>query len=143
MKRAMLLPVMLLGLSCSIHASHTGYPVRGPYRPASLVYELESATDALRRDAEYAFHHRSRYENRALKEVRRLHKRARDFRRSVERRYRDDHRIRRDFDRLMRQYYRTEGALSYAYTPRQVYRSLNYVRSLINRLQRSYGYYRY
>ena len=143
MKKAMLLPAFLLGLSCSIHASHTRYPAMGSYRTGSLAYELESATGSLRRDAEYAFRVRSRYEKNALKEIRKLHQRARDFRRTAERRYGDERRSRKDFDKLMRQYYRAESALRYGYTPRQLYRSLNTVRRLMSQLQRSYGYSRY
>jgi hypothetical protein len=83
---------------------------------------------------------RNRYEKKALKEIRKLHQRARNFRRTVERRYGDERRSRKDFDKLMRQYYRTESTLRYVYVPRQVSRSLNYVRRLMSRLQRGYGY---
>ena len=149
MKRAMLLPIFLLGLSCSIHASHTPhtqhrpYPDRGPYRRANPAYELETATGALRQDAEYAFRGRGRYERKALKEIRKLHQRARNYRRTVERRRGDERRSRRDFDKLMRQYYRAESALRYSRAPRQVYRSFNHLRRLMSRLQGGYRYYRY
>jgi hypothetical protein len=140
MKRAILLPTFLLGLSCSIHASHTRYPVRRPYPATSPAYELEAATGSLRRDAEYALRGRSRYDRNALNEIRKLHDRARDYRRNVDRRYQDGRRSRRDLDRLTRQYYRAESALRYAYTPRQLYRSLSYVRRLLSQLQRRYTY---
>ena len=140
MKRAMLLPFFLLGLSCSIHASHSSYPTRGHYRPAGSAYELESATGSLWRDAEYAFHGRSRYERKALKEIKKLHQRARNFRRTVEQGYRGERRTRRDYDKLLKQYYRAENALRYARMPRQVYRSLSYVRRQMSRLPRSYAY---
>jgi hypothetical protein len=140
MKRAMLLPAILLGLSCSIHASHTRYPASGYYRPATSAYELESATGTLLRDAEYAFHVRGRYERKALNEIRKLHQRARNFRRTFERRYGDERRYRKDFDKLMRQYYRVGEALRRAYTPRHVYRSFSYVRRLLGQSQRRYAY---
>lgn len=145
MRKLLLLPVFLLGLSCSIHASHPSYPDRTDYRVRNAAYELERATWSLGRDAEYAFH-RSRHDKKALKEVRRLEDRARHFRRSIEHRYWDDHHGREDFGRLLEQLGRTERALQYAYAPRPLYRSLDRVRYLIGRLQYYYGgqgYYRY
>lgn len=136
MRRLLLLPLFLFGLSCSIHASHR-YPDRGSYRVRNMAYELERATWSLRQDAEHAFHYRSRYENKALRELSRLAKRARNFRRSVERHYWDDRRARKDYAKLLRQYDRTEEALSRLYTRGRIYRSLDRVRYLIDRL----GYY--
>jgi hypothetical protein len=101
---------------------------------------LESATGSLLRDAEYAFHVRDRYQRKALNEIRKLHQRARNFRRTLERRYGDERRYRKDFDKLMRQYYRVEEALRRAYTPRYLYRSFNYVRRLLGQSQRRYAY---
>jgi hypothetical protein len=139
----MLIPVFLLGLSCSIHASYQRpYPPRAPYRTAHVAYDLEAAAGSLRHDAEYAFRRSSRHEKRALKEIRRLHDRARDFRRSVERRHGDLRRVQRDFDRLAKQYYRAENALRYAYAPQRIYRSLSHVRRLMGQVQRGYAYYR-
>ena len=138
MKWAILFPAFLLGLSCSIHASHRRYPAPVPHRTTSLPYELERATGNLRYDAEYAFRSRSRNEGRALNEIRKLHQRARDFRRTVERRYGDERRYRNDADRLVSQYYRTEDALRYVYAPRQLGRSLSQVRHLMGRLQRGF-----
>ena len=140
MKWAMLFPAFLLGLSCSIHASHTRYPAPVRYRTSNLPHELERATGNLRYDAGYAFHSRSRNERKALNEINKLHQRARNLRRTVERRYGDERRYRKDADKLMNQYYRAENALRYVYVPRQVGRSLSQVRHLMSRLQRGYVY---
>jgi hypothetical protein len=140
MKWAMLFPAFLLGLSCSIHASHRGYSTPVRYRTKSLPHELERATGNLRYDAQYAFHARSRNERRAQKEINKLHKRARNLRRTVERRYGDERRYRKDAEKLIRQYHRTEDALRYVYVPRPVGRSMNQVRHLMSRLQRGYVY---
>ncbi len=138
MKRALLLPAIVIGLSCSTHASHR--PVhRGTTSVTSLAYEIERTTWSLEREAQYSYSHRDRQDKKLIKELNRLEKRARNFRRTVERRYWEDRRSRKDFDKLVRQYYRTQETTRYAYAPRQIYRGLSRVGHLISRLQYVYG----
>jgi hypothetical protein len=137
MKRLFLLPTIVFGLSCSIHASHR--PVyRGRTSVTSVAYDIERTTRALEHDARY-YYHRDRQGRRLIKELDRLEKRARNFRRTVERRYWEDRRSRNDFDELVRQYYRAQERSRYAYVPRQILRDLNRVGHLIGRLQYVYG----
>ncbi len=142
MKRTLLLPAIVIGLSCSTYASHRPVHRRAP-NVTSVAYELERTTWSLQSDAQYSFSHRDRQGRKLIKELNRLEKQARNFRRTVERRYWEDGRSRKDFDKLVRQYYRTQEISRTTYAPRQVYRGLSHVGHLIGRLQYVYGGARY
>jgi hypothetical protein len=138
MTRLLLLPTIVFGLSCSIHASHR--PVyRGATNVTSVAYDIERTTWSLEREARRAISHRDRQGKKLIKELDRLEKRARNFRRTVERHYWEDRRSRKDFDKLVRQYYRTQETARYTYASRQVYRGLSRVGRQIDRLHSVYG----
>ena len=143
MRKWILIPIFALGLSCTSQASQRRYTREPSYRSRNPVYELERATWLLRQDAEYADPYRGRYDKRVRKEARKLHERARKFRRTVERRHWEDRRTHRSLDRLTQQYYRTESALRRGYGNRRLNRSFRRVQHLMNRIQSRSGVYAY
>ena len=120
MKCTLILPAIVIGLSCSGHASHR--PVhRDATSVPSLAYEIERTTRSLQRETQYSTSRRDRQGKKLIQELKRLEERAREFRRTVERSYWEDRRSRKDFDKLVRQYYRTQETTQYTYAPRQVF----------------------
>ncbi len=141
MRNLILIPAFALGLSCTSHASQRRYSNDYRYRSGNLAYDLEQATWSLRQTTESADRYRSRHDKRVRKEIRKLHQRAQQFRRTVERRRWEDRRTHKSLDQLTRQYYRTEDALRHGYGSRRWYRSFSQVRYLMNRIQYRYNGY--
>jgi hypothetical protein len=143
MRKLVLISAFALGLSCTSSASQRRYTRDYYYGSRNPVYDLERATWLLRQDAEYTDPYRGRYDKRVRKEARKLHERARKFRRTLERRHWEDRKVRKSLDRLTQQYYRTESAFRRGYGGRRLYRSFSRVRFLMNRIQSRYGGYGY
>ena len=137
--------VTLTSSACATHAyvhpSPPDYALQ--QRVLSRAYQIESVAWELYQGAGSGGYRYDWDESRLGERLRRLYRRARDYRREVERHYWSDRAARNDFEKLLREYSRVKEELRYVRVSRGAsYRigRLGYTLDGLYRYYAGYGY---